>query len=86
MAEGRAYGLSCATLIMAALCSPYSRAGGEHDLARFGRGAPTPRSSCSSWTVETTQPIRKFLAAIPQARSYWRSQQHIRAPAGGSMP
>ena len=83
MAEGRAYGLSCATLIMAALCSPDSRAGGEHDLARFDRGAPISRSS---WTVETTQPIRKFLAAIPQARSYWRSQQHIRAPAGGSMP
>ena len=83
MAEGRAYGLSCATLCMAALCSPYSRAGGEHDLARFGRGAPIPRSS---WTVETTQPARKFQADSAHARPYHGSQQHTRAPAGGSRP
>ena len=83
MAEGRAYGLSCATLCMAALCSPYSRAGGEHDLARFGRGAPIPRSS---WTVETTQPARKFQADSAHARPECFTRQHTRAPAGGSMP
>ena len=83
MAEGRAYGLSCATLIMAALCSPDSRAGGEHDLARFDRGAPISRSS---WTIETTQPARKLQVDSAHARSYHGSQQHTRAPAGGSRP
>ena len=83
MAEGRAYGLSCATLIMAALCSPDSRAGGEHDLARFDRGAPISRSS---WTVETTQPARKFQADSAHARPECFTRQHTRAPAGGSMP
>ena len=83
MAEGRAYGLSSAILCMAALCSPYSRAGGEHDLARFGRGAPIPRSS---WTVETTQPARKLQADSAHARPYHGSQQHTRAPSGGSRP
>jgi len=83
MAEGRAYGLSCATLIMAALCSPDSRAGGEHDLARFDRGAPISRSS---WTVETTQPARKFQADSAHAPPECFTRQHTRAPAGGSRP
>ena len=80
MAEGRAYGLSCATLIMAALCSPDSRAGGEHDLARFDRGAPIPRSS---WTIETTQPARKFHADSAHARPYHGSQHNIPEPPRG---
>ena len=75
--------MSCATLIMAALCSPDSRAGGEHDLARFGRGAPIPRSSCSSWTVETTQPARKLRADSAHARPYHGSQHNIPEPPRG---
>ena len=79
MAEGRAYGLSCATLIMAALCSPNSRAGGEHDLARFDRGAPISRSS---WTVEKpNQPVSSRRTQPTRARNV--SRDNIPEPTRG---
>jgi len=82
MAEGRAYGLSSAILCMAALCSPYSRAGGEHDLARFGRRTVVhPSHAHPGQSKQPNQPVSSRRTQPTRARNV--SRDNIPEPPRG---